>query len=432
MPAATRSDRSRPEPIEGLHLVRAAAALAVVLLHACVPYLRHPMPGLIWMVRDQPSELADWLFWGTEVFVMPLFLVLSGFLLCRSAGRSQPGRIIRSRARRLLIPLAFGVLVVLPIDLYLWTLGLVAEGEVPSVKLRSFKFDPPVSEQIWGLSHLWYLQYVFLYSCVFAACLWCRDANGLKFESWKHRVGRVGGQGLTGLILIATALATLWLAPEVVWGFQHSFLPVPTKWLYSGVFFAAGCLLAVSDPRLERLASHSSRTSGVAVVLLFAAVVLGRWYLKMQVNGGGDFASAKAALAALTLLAAGSFTAGAIGVAVRWCSKCPRSVKWLASASFWIYLVHHPVVGLVQLDMKWLFPSLASELKVLSVFAISLALCLLTYEFVLVRTPLAGILGMSKRSPKSPGEAGSIPTRETHVNSNSHSLPNAGEHRRAA
>ena len=71
-----RDSDAPPKRLAGLDRVRALAALGVVLLHACVPYLRHPMPGLTWPIRDTTSATVDWLFWSIEVFIMPVFLIV--------------------------------------------------------------------------------------------------------------------------------------------------------------------------------------------------------------------------------------------------------------------------------------------------------------------------------------------------------------------
>ncbi|MGB1817903.1 MAG: acyltransferase family protein, partial [Rubripirellula sp.] len=166
--AASRPASTSPAPEEknnfaGLDALRCFAALGVVLLHSCVPYLRYPMPGLTWSVMDTPNTAIDFLFWSIELFIMPLFLVLAGFFAWQTLRRRGPSTLIRSRARRLLIPLLFGALVILPLDLYCWVGSWVVEGIVSPVKLKSLKIDHPIGQNLWGLSHLWFLQYLFLY-----------------------------------------------------------------------------------------------------------------------------------------------------------------------------------------------------------------------------------------------------------------------------
>jgi glucan biosynthesis protein C len=101
----------------GLDAVRGFAALGVVLFHACIPYLKYPMPGLTWAVRDDVSGIANFFYWWTELFIMPLFLVMAGFLAWKTFQKRGRAELIKSRARRLLKPLLFGIVVILPLDL---------------------------------------------------------------------------------------------------------------------------------------------------------------------------------------------------------------------------------------------------------------------------------------------------------------------------
>mgnify|MGYP001820838048 CR=1 FL=1 len=209
--------------VAGLDMLRVFAAMAVVLLHAGVPYLQTRMPGLVWPVSDNSSRVVDAIFWGIEVMIMPLFLVIAGFLFWRSARRLSPWQLVGSRAKRMLIPLAFGIVVVLPIDLYIWTVGLVADGTVDPIKLKSLKFDPPIANNIWGLAHLWFLLYVFLYVVV-AATLF-RLAS---FAFIKRVARTVAQRNVFVPALSCIAGLTLFAARVVVWGFQHAVLPVPS------------------------------------------------------------------------------------------------------------------------------------------------------------------------------------------------------------
>lgn len=368
----------------GLDALRAAAAFGVVLLHSCVPYLQHPMPGLAWPVRDTASPIVDFGFWWIELFIMPLFLVIAGFLAWQTLERRGPIALVRSRAKRLLIPLLFGILVILPLDLYCWVLGWVAEGIVAPIKLKSLKFDGVVDRDLWGLSHLWFLQYLFLYVSVTALVVLVR-----------RRYATLDRQSPKPLVIAAAVLAvgtvTLYVRPEVVWGFQHAFPPVVSKWLYCGLFFAFGATLASHDGQLVRLKAHAHRLVAPAMLFSVAAVSLGRWHL----SGNGDHQLAEIALAALTCCSGLLLTLALIGVAVARIGQVPQTVQYLAAASFWVYLVHHPLLGLVHLDLKWMLPGASPVVKTVAAFAIASGLSLLLYEGLIRRTALGRTLGFS-------------------------------------
>ena len=386
----------------GLDAIRAFAALGVVALHACVPYLRNPMPGLAWPVDDTDSRIVDGLFWSIEVFIMPVFLVLAGFLAWRTLSRRGPKRLVTSRARRLLIPLAFGMICVLPVDLYVWVLGWVGEGLVEPVKLKSLKIDGELGDNMWGLSHLWFLLYLFLYVAATAAI------HRLVSNTQSTRLAKLAKsltRPKTAICLLGIAgVATLVVSPEVVWGFQHAFAPVPGKWIYSATFFAGGILLAANDGRLRWLTEHAHRIAVPAWCLLAATVTLGQWQLGQSQLAETENAASNVLLAILTVASAWLVTLCLIGLATKHVRRVSTSVQYLAAASFWIYLVHHPLLGLVHTDLKVLLPETAPLLKTLIAFSISTLVSLLMYESMIRKTWLGNKLGFAWQFPQATAE----------------------------
>lgn len=381
----------------GPDLIRAIAALMVVYLHACVPYLTHPMPGLIWPVMDESSGICDVLFWSIEVFVMPLFLVISGYYAYRALIGTDWQTLLRSRVRRLLRPLLFGMIVILPIDLYIWVTGLIAEGHMPMSKLKSLKVPSPMGEQLWGLSHLWFLMYVFLYVVVMVAVAYLlRDGIAMRFRPLVRRA--------SGIAIAVIGIVTLTLSPEVVFGFQHAFAPVFSKWVYSGTFFAGGIAIANFDPNFRMIDRLAIRHLAIGTMATTAAVLLGRWTLRVEPSGG-ELAThwwiISVSLASITVLAAWCVPLGAIGIAnrsserlTRFPSLC-RGIRYVAGASFWIYLVHHPIVGLAHIDLKWLAPGLWPAVKSLLTLGIAVGWGLFSYEFMIRKTAFGEAFGLT-------------------------------------
>jgi peptidoglycan/LPS O-acetylase OafA/YrhL len=203
---------------------------------------------------------------------------------------------------------------------------------------------------------------------------------------------------LATVFLILVGCVTLYVCPEVVWGFQHRFLPVPSKWIYSGVFFALGVLLARFDPNLEWLKMRSRRLAAPSLAFVLAALCLGNWHLQ-----GGSNELASMTLAVATCLSATMVTFSIIGSAAKRISRVPPVVGYLAAASFWVYMVHHPILGLVHIDLKWMLPSLNPVLKVALAFSVTLLCSLATYEVWVRQTFLGRLLGFQWQIPRSRG-----------------------------
>ncbi len=390
------------ERLTSFEWLRAGAGLSVVMLHACVPYLTHPMQGLAWPVQDQSSPLVNAVFWTIELFIMPLFLVIAGYFAVRLLRSRGPASFLKHRAARLLLPLLVIGAVILPLDLYSWLLGWAVEGQISLRKIRSLKFEAGMDANLWGLSHLWFLQYLFLYCAVYATChsVWPAALQTLSARYLLRRTSMWA--------LLAAGVLTLTLAPQVVFGFQHGFLPFASKWIYSGTFFAGGVWLGIYDGPLRQTRRLARRTLLLGVLAAVAAVVAGLQHLQ-----GNQSPVLQLLLGCTTTVAAWGLTLGLVGIALRYCpgaSNLPgasnarganRVVSYLAAASFWIYLVHHPLIGLIHIDLKLLLPDAWPLGKALLATTLTTLWCVASFEVLVRRTRLGQLLGVRQPPRKS-------------------------------
>ncbi len=384
-----------PSPADirvGLQGVRAAATLGVVMLHAGVPYASHPMPGLCWAVWDRTGDGVDVIFWSISLFIMPLFLVMSGYFAALTERRHGPRGLLRRRTRRLLRPLAFGLVVLIPVSYSIWMLGWVGDGLTEPIKARSLKFAGGIDRDLYGTAHLWFLMYVFTYVAITAAVAGmarriaasetadetdrdrsAANRSGRVFSSCRFMRRWAAPIGATSLVVIGAVSVAA--RPEVVWGFQHAWLPVPSKWIYCGTFFAGGWWLGSRDPELRQIRRVPTVWLAAVAIVAGFTVTLGRWHL-----GGGDGLGVRVLLPVLSVISAWGVTLATLGAAERWVRRLPRPVEYLAAASLWIYLVHHPIVALVQVDLKFFAVNVPPLLKLAIASGAATLISLLTYE----------------------------------------------------
>ncbi len=409
-PQATRSI--------GPDLVRAVAAMLVVYLHAGVAYLNHPMPGLVWATQDTPSSVVSQLFWSIELFIMPLFLLLAGYFAYRSWIASGDIGLIRSRARRLLVPMLAAAVVLLPTAYLIWLVGWVIDGSVSADRLWPPKFPRDMRQHLFGFAHLWFLLYVFLYCVVLAGFgLLRRHAFAKPGNEAIASVGPGGdrcGKSTQALFVLACALpligtCVLWWAPEVVFGFQHAFAPVASKWLYSGTFFFGGVTMAAVDPRMSFATAKAERLIGVGAVCGIAAILLGQWAIERADSTSLAMEIglvARISLASLTVVSAWTTSLGLIGlgnlaspILLQRPQAC-RGIAYLAAASFWVYLVHHPIVALLHIDLKLVLPQFSPLAKSLIVTFVALGIGIASYEVMIRGRVLGRVLGLDGSAPK--------------------------------
>ncbi len=396
----------------GPDLVRALAAILVVYLHAGVAYLNHPMPGLVWSTQDTPSSVVSHFFWSIELFIMPLFLLLAGFFAYRSWIASGDVGLIRSRARRLLVPMLAAAVVLLPIDYLIWLVGWVIDGSLSADRIWPPKFPRDMRQHLFGFAHLWFLLYVFLYCVVLAGFGLIRQrAFARPGEEATASVEPSGGRfGKSSQALFALACAlpligtcVLWWAPEVVFGFQHAFMPVASKWLYSGTFFFGGVAMAAIDPRMSFATAKAERLIGVGAVCGVAAILLGQWAIERADSTSLAMEIglvARVSLASLTVVSAWTTSLGLIGLGnlaspiLLQRPQARRAIAYLAAASFWIYLVHHPIVALLHIDLKLVLPGFSPLAKSLIVTLVALGIAIASYEVMIRGRVLGRVLGL--------------------------------------
>lgn len=365
----------------GLDWLRAGAALAVVALHAGIAYTVAPFPGLAWPVYDShPSAMVDALTWWIDTWIMPVFFLMSGFLAAQLFARLGPAEFLRHRAQRLLSPLAFACVAILPLDLYVWLLGWVVEERIPLKKLRSLKLGEAGSG-LWGIGHLWFLEYLVL----FCAGAWGLHWGWTRAAGWRSRRWLPAQRQMVLPALAVCSAAALWWDPQLVIGFRHAWHPLPANMLYYAPCFAAGWWLQSAGP-----ACASSRRWLIAGLtaspLLFAAVLP---LIHEHAATGLEGWRRVALVAGFTMC--GWLTATSVfRLSVLPWSPPPRFVRYVADASLWVYLFHHPAVGLAQVALhgsEW-----TAEAKFALAWISATGLSLLTYEAFVRRTWIGALL----------------------------------------
>lgn len=381
----------------GLDALRAAATLLVVMLHAGVPYTVAPMPGLTWPVgHTATSPWVDVMFWSIEGAIMPLFFLLSGYGAAQSL-HSKPDLFLSSRWRRLGWPLVAAAVVILPVEVYVWSLGWAANGELSLKRMISLKLGS-LHRDLWGLSHLWYLEYLLLYS----GLLWAGYKVLARRSSLLQSTPSATAGSFSGQVLFGLTAVVLWTAPEVIVGFQHSFVPVPAKFVFSGLFFAAG---AAEFHRPTRWAAPTNFTCLAAGIILLSVLPL------IHRQAAAPLAGAERLILALGLT---SYTV--LIVQAAWhkavSSTQPTSpwTDYLSRASFWIYLVHHPLTAIWHIGLR---PTGWPAIVQFTVCTLgTLALSLASYEVLVRRTWLGAFLNGRRMVPANhPVEPAAVPLR---------------------
>lgn len=231
---------SRRHDIDAL---RALAFGLLILYHVGMYYVA----GWHWHLKS--PHAAEWLRWpmvAVNIWRMDLVFLVSGMAFGFLARGQTIAGLIRQRAWRLLLPLAFGMAVVVPFQAYAQGVanGRVAPG-FGAFMLRYWvggpwpkgAFDGSDFPMTWN--HLWYLAYLFTYTALLA--LLQPLLNAKAGRSLRDRFNGLRGWRLLLLPALPLTLSMLLLAPR--FPATHAFVG---DWylhcLYFTVFLYGGCI----------------------------------------------------------------------------------------------------------------------------------------------------------------------------------------------
>ncbi|MFT4164792.1 MAG: acyltransferase family protein [Microlunatus sp.] len=343
--------------LHGLDALRAGALLLGIVLHSLLPFV----PGVPWLVVDNGSRMVAGIpVYVIHLFRMALFMLLAGYFGRMVLHRRGTTAYLKDRLVRILLPfVAFWPLAVLP-------LGVLA---VVNAQLQGTELpQPPTTDDTGGNAaasfnpgQLWFL--LVLMQCALIVVLLRSAAIRVLGADRCAAITAVIGRILSvpgGMLLAALPYAIgLLLQGSVIGGViaPATILPeAPALTVYLGAFVVGWTLHSLPDafPRIARWWP----------VYLGAAVIL-------SVVGLGQSDPATPTplpFAATTMaLAAWSWVYALLGLCVRFLHAEHRWIRYLADASYWMYLIHLPLlVGfeillvaqpwpiLVKLGLTWL------------------------------------------------------------------------------
>jgi surface polysaccharide O-acyltransferase-like enzyme len=315
-----------------LDWLRVLAITALIFFHAAMPFVAE----WGWHLKNaETSNLLLELNHFLQGWRMPLLFLISGVGTAFALGSRSPGRYLRERSRRLLLPLAFGMLVVVPPQIYMERL---AEGEA----FRSYlEFYPtilalrPYPEGNLSWHHLWFVAYLFLYSVALLPLF-----VALRGERRGRTVAalcRIADRAGLWVLALPLALPLILLLPRFP-GPQD----IVHDWamlLYYMTYFLYGYLLGDADALWERITSRRGTSLRWAVLGLLAINYL-RWNgLDPDRHDGAMFAG----YATLRALTAWHCVLAILGYARRHLSVSSPVLRYANEGIYPVYILHQTV-----------------------------------------------------------------------------------------
>jgi glucans biosynthesis protein C len=204
----------------------------------------------------------------TNPWRLTLLFMVSGIALRFMVWRTPPTKAIGQRLRRLVPPLLFGILVLVPPQSWIEAVDKGSfSGSLGTWWLS--EFSPAGLRDGVPLNHIWFVLYITVYSVTALAL-----ASVPRVFSWLETlVGRLlGGAGLLAIPVIYLALLRLWIFPSA--GLTNHITDDPYNHAMSFGVFLTGFLLALRDDVWTRFERMRWTSLAVAAVSLPALVAL--------------------------------------------------------------------------------------------------------------------------------------------------------------
>ncbi|MGE3817959.1 MAG: acyltransferase family protein [Isosphaeraceae bacterium] len=403
------ASRARPSGGDGsaklglaLEFLRVAGTFLVLAYHAALAYLASPMRLTLWHVYDPRGHVSmDVFAYWVNGFAMPLFFLAAGASAPAAVESRGLGTFLKHRAGRLLRPLLFGCLTVLPVTYLIYGYGLLVTGRITLNHIAHWRFPDEVRWHLYGLAHLWFLEYLFVV-CVVWGGLWWLARRGV--------VGRVGSVLRRGvdrslesawspvLMAIPTGLIFL-LDTDTVLRVDNVIVPNPSRLAHYLYFFAAGGWLSRASVANERLARHGRLYLGLAA-LTFVVMTPSLLKLAAAPLVGGE----RVGFVVLASLFPWLAVLGGLGACQRDLSGKGPVLRFLGESSFWVYVIHLPIVVGAQVlltSVGWPGP-----VKFLVTTFAAVVLSLLSFQYVARYSLVGEIVNGARRRLKNPGRFG--------------------------
>jgi hypothetical protein len=422
----------------GFDAARGWAMLLGVVIHASVPFTT--VIAYAWpVVARERHGLADWIFHVIHAFRNPLFFLVSGFLARAVTARIGRAAFLERRRERLLWPLLFCAIVIAPMsewaaaaarewagtvpvnffDLEFWTnrAAYLARQSNPATADALWPFGITWTDLIprvlrwWKLGIFWFLWYALVLAYLGPPLLRVIATRlGDRLGAARAIVDRGARSWAAPLLPALGSLPFLMIMPGIelstpaaVWmPFPFALLlPEINLFGFYFIYFSFGWLMQARPDWITAARLRWPSWLALGGAAFSVAMVYSNHFDAFQFDG---YLRIRLVSQPFYAIGAAGFTLGLLGFFLRVHRHESPFAAFLMRASFWVYLVHIPVITLLQ---AWIVPQPWPWLAQLAAVIVAGGLiCLASYQWLIADTWLDRFFSGHRRelrtAPKSP------------------------------
>ncbi|WP_153799251.1 acyltransferase family protein [Foetidibacter luteolus] len=353
-----------------LDWLRIMSIFGVLVFHSAMAFAH----GEWWHIKNKETSnlLLEFIFWLSR-FRMPLLFFISGtvsyFMLQKKSGAAFVGL----RFRRLLLPLLFGMLLVVPPQIYLERVTQGFQGNFFDFYPRIFTGKPyPEGDLSWH--HLWFIAYLFVYDVLFTPFfVFVMSHKGrqlLQRINWMARGKWVYLLTVPGILVYTFTTLLFPRTNDLIhdWG----------SLLYWLSFLLVG-FVCIAHPLFMESLERNRRTSLGAAFITIIAINYVRWNglepWEVLQNYRSDWRTY--GYLCLQVVTAWAWLLAAVGYGKKYLNKTHRSLNYINQAVYPFYILHQTVIVIVVyyvvqvnegVGMKYAFTVLVSFALTLGIY----------------------------------------------------------------
>lgn len=384
--------------LDYLDATRAFALILGVVFHASLAYL----PIFIgWPVQDvSPIRAVGAFLTISHAFRLELFFLLAGFFGHLTLRRQGMASLIKSRTIRIILPFLVGWFLLRPLVVSGWVMAQTfpqPDFSFWKCIVIGFMDLKRLPAGLWVGTHLWFLYYLALISALVLVGRQMLKAFPAVFDFWARAADRaVKVMSTSGWALpVAVVIMVPLLSQMNGWGVDtpdKSLVPHGPALLLYGSFFGLGWLLDRQPDCITNFSRFTGTRGVMAGLGIGVTLYLGRFQLDPShphhhlAHHGYNVSYAIMMWSMVWLT---------IGVFRRWFNRPRPGVRYLADSSYWMYLIHLPIVVCLQVTVAEL--ALPGIIKLGLISAVTIAIALITYDLFARSTWMGAVLNGRRR-----------------------------------
>ena len=397
-------DQIKAAPIDGasvryhyLDNLRAVALLAGVLLHAGLSFCV-VTAELLPSANRETSIIFDYWVWLLHTFRMPLFFLIAGFFAHYLVSRRGVKLFVKNRMLRVALPFVifWPLMFASFVGLMLYAASYM-NVDTPVINMVKFAMEHP--DQMQGeeppisTTHLWFIYYLSIFSLLAALCC-SLIKTGERLYDWAAKPWVL-------LLMLPIFISGVMTQQSIPHPAPESFIPSLKAIAFYGAFYFVGWVFFVRQSLLDVIGKFWPYLAMVSLVfaLVFCFLLPSNPVPLEQamafVGKAPELTAVHFALSVSAGVLACYLSFVCLWAAFRFGNKNNALLRYLSDGSYWVYIVHLPIVFYLQYYFHDKYLPLMPEFLIIS--AVTLGLGYLSYALLVRRSPIGWLLNGRKK-----------------------------------